>query len=195
MLSAQLTLTLYRRWTKLRARLFTQLVKGGFYRFGKASMIQLPTRLCRTERISIGDGVFIGPGSWLEVRVAGASGPVISIGDRSATTGYLTITAACGVHIEKDVLFARYVYISDHMHKHSDRNTPVMVQGITGVARVRIKEGAWLGQSVVVCPGVTIGRNAVIGANSVVRHDVPDFCVAAGVPARVLREVDQVHQR
>ena len=191
MLSAQLTLAVYRHWTRLRARLFTQLVKGGFYHFGKGSVIRLPTRLCRTERISIGDRVFIGSGSWLEVAVAGANGPVISIGDRSATTGYLTITASCGVDIESDVLFARYVYISDHMHNHNDRDTPIIAQGITGIAQVRIKEGAWLGQSVVVCPGVTIGRNSVIGANSVVRHDVPDFCVAAGVPARVLREVDR----
>ena len=68
----------------------------------------------------------------------------------------------------------------------------MMDQGIASVAPVVIREGAWLGQGVVVCPGVTIGRNAVIGANSVVRHDVPDRCVAAGVPARVIRKIGEL---
>jgi acetyltransferase-like isoleucine patch superfamily enzyme len=55
---------------------------------------------------------------------------------------------------------------------------------------VLIKRGAWLGQNVVVCPGVTIGRGAVVGANSVVNQDLPDHCVAAGAPARVLKLID-----
>ena len=50
-----------------------------------------------------------------------------------------------------------------------------------------IGDGAWLGQNVVVCPGVTIGRGAVIGANAVVLDDVPDYAVAVGVPASVVR--------
>jgi acetyltransferase-like isoleucine patch superfamily enzyme len=51
---------------------------------------------------------------------------------------------------------------------------------------VKIKDGAWLGTNVTVMPGVTIGRNAVIGANSVVNGDVPDFATAVGAPARIL---------
>jgi acetyltransferase-like isoleucine patch superfamily enzyme len=58
------------------------------------------------------------------------------------------------------------------------------------VMPVLIRQGAWLGQNVVVCPGVTIGRGAVIGANSVVNRDIPDFCVAAGAPARVLKSIE-----
>lgn len=52
---------------------------------------------------------------------------------------------------------------------------------------VRIGHGVWIGDSVVVCPGVTIGNGAVVGAGSVVTRDVPDYAVAAGNPARVLR--------
>lgn len=52
---------------------------------------------------------------------------------------------------------------------------------------VRIGHGVWIGDSVVVCPGVTIGNGAVIGAGSVVTRDVPDYAVAAGNPARLLR--------
>lgn len=92
--------------------------------------------------------------------------------------------------IEPNVLIARYVYISDHTHAYQSGDRAIKDQGITKVSPVRICEGAWLGQGAVICPGVTIGRNAVVGANSVVRHDVPDFCVAAGVPAKVIRRVD-----
>ncbi len=61
------------------------------------------------------------------------------------------------------------------------------LQGLRDVAEVRIGAGAWLGQNVVVMPGVTIGCNAVIGANSVVTSDVPDHSVAVGAPARLIR--------
>jgi acetyltransferase-like isoleucine patch superfamily enzyme len=54
---------------------------------------------------------------------------------------------------------------------------------------VRIGDGSWLGYGTVVLPGTTIGRHVVIGANSVVRGEIPDFCVAAGNPARVIRHM------
>jgi acetyltransferase-like isoleucine patch superfamily enzyme len=54
---------------------------------------------------------------------------------------------------------------------------------------VRIGAGSWLGHGTVVLPGTTIGRHVVIGANSVVRGDVPDFCIAAGNPAKVIRHL------
>jgi acetyltransferase-like isoleucine patch superfamily enzyme len=69
---------------------------------------------------------------------------------------------------------------------------PIIDQGIDRVAPVVIEDGAWLGENVVVCPGVTIGRGAVVGANSVVLHDVPARSVAVGAPARVRRHLDDV---
>ena len=67
----------------------------------------------------------------------------------------------------------------------------VLDQDLTRVAPVEIGDGAWLGQNVVVGPGVRIGRGAVVGSNSVVLKDIPDRCVAAGAPARVLRQLDE----
>jgi len=73
------------------------------------------------------------------------------------------------------------------MHAFEDGSRAVLDQGITRVAPVEIADGAWLGENVVVGPGVRIGRGAVIGANAVVLEDVPDFAVAVGAPARVVR--------
>ncbi|HJT81392.1 MAG TPA: acyltransferase [Chthoniobacterales bacterium] len=93
--------------------------------------------------------------------------------------------------IEPRVLMAGNVYISDHTHEHRSRTIAIKDQGVTSVSPVRIREGAWLGQNVVICPGVTVGRNAVVGANSVVRNDVPDFCIFAGAPAKFIRKIDE----
>jgi acetyltransferase-like isoleucine patch superfamily enzyme len=152
----------------------------------------LPIRLGGEARIEIGDNVFVGSHSWLLVLDddSPTEGPVIRIGDGTAISGFCTVTAARSVVIESNVLIARYVYVSDHVHTHDSRETPIKDQGISGIAPVRIREGAWLGQGVVVCPGVTIGRNAIVGANSVVRQDVPDYCIAAGAPAKVIRQID-----
>jgi acetyltransferase-like isoleucine patch superfamily enzyme len=52
---------------------------------------------------------------------------------------------------------------------------------------VKIGDGSWLGYGTVVLPGVTIGKHVVVGANSVVTHDIPNYSVAVGVPAKVIK--------
>jgi acetyltransferase-like isoleucine patch superfamily enzyme len=183
---------IYRFFFRVRARLFTSFLRSSFYSVGSNTVIAFPIRLLGEKSIEIGSGVFIGANSWLQVMPTDnvPVSPVITIGDETSIVGACTITAIKGVVIEPRVLMAANVYISDHTHAHASRQCAVKDQGITNISRVRICEGAWLGQNVVVCPGVTIGRNAVIGANSVVRQDIADFCVAAGAPARVIRSVD-----
>jgi acetyltransferase-like isoleucine patch superfamily enzyme len=186
-------LDFYRLWIRLRGKIFTLLGRSAFHQFGAKSVLLPPVRLGGERFVAIGKQVFVGPNSWIEVMQPGSTspGPAISIGDGTAIVGYCTITAVQQVVIEEKVLIARYAYISDHTHAYSSPNQAILDQGIAKVAPVRICAGAWLGQNVVVCPGVTIGRNAVIAANSIVRHDVPDFCVAAGAPAQVIRQVGQ----
>jgi len=190
-------LDVYRLWIRLRGKVFTQLGRSGFHEFGARSVLLPPVRLGGERNVAIGKQVFVGPNSWIEVMQHGSTGqtPVITIGNGTAIVGFCTITAVQQVVIEEKVLIARYAYISDHTHAYSARDKAILDQGIAKLSPVRICAGAWLGQNVVVCPGVTIGRNAVIGANSVVRHDVPDFCVAAGSPAQVIRRVEKSMER
>jgi len=58
------------------------------------------------------------------------------------------------------------------------------------IGPIVIKRGSWIGQNVIVSPGVTVGEMSIIGANSVVTHDVPDFSIAVGTPARVVKTWD-----
>lgn len=101
-----------------------------------------------------------------------------------------TISAAEQVIIEEYVLLARNVYISDHSHAFEDVTVPIMNQGIEGISPVRIGRQSWIGQNAVVLPGAKIGVHCIIGANSVVNAIIPDYSVAVGAPARVIKRYD-----
>ncbi len=181
---------LYRVSVRLRCKIFSLLVSGAFAHFGRKTVLMYPIRLNGEERIAIGDHVFIGPGSWLQTLPDAENASVaVSIGKGSSFAGACVISAVRSVTLEENVLLARNVYISDHSHKYTNIDMPVMAQGLDKIQPVLIKRGAWLGQNVVVCPGVTIGVGSVVGANSVVVKSIPDHCVAAGAPARVLKTI------
>ncbi len=181
----------YRLWLRIKNRIFSQAIKRSFARFGKGSLIQLPVSLWGEAAIAIGTGVHFGANSWLHALAPpeDARAVVIEIGDRCIFSGDLTISATLGVTIEDDVIIGRGVHISDHSHEFRDITTPIRDQGVTPAKKVLVGSGSWIGQGVIICPGVNIGKNAVIGGNSVVRSDVPDFCVYAGVPAKLIRKI------
>jgi acetyltransferase-like isoleucine patch superfamily enzyme len=189
---SSLAVVLYGVLVRAQSKCFSLLVSGAFARFGSKSVISIPVRILGQERISIGNNVFVGQGSWLQV-VPGSDGssPAILLGNGVSIAGMCVISAVTRVSLEDHVLLARNVYISDHFHRYRDIGVPVMHQGVDKVQPVLIREGAWLGQNVVVCPGVTIGKGAVVGANSVVTTSIPDYCVAVGAPAKVIRAIEQ----
>ena len=81
------------------------------------------------------------------------------------------------------------MYITDQNHGYEDVSRPISQQSQPERAVV-IGDGSWLGYGAVVLPGVTIGKHVVIGANAVVTQDIPDYSVAVGSPARVIRRHD-----
>ena len=146
----------------------------------------------------MGSGVFVGTGGWLTMQVdepGAAESPVLRIGGGVCMSGSCVLSAVGEVVVEKRVFFARNVYVSDHEHAFGRLETPVMAQGLTTVEPVRIGRGAWLGQNVAVCPCVTIGEGAVIGANSVVNRGVPVYSLAVRTPTRVLRTLSDSPER
>ena len=112
----------------------------------------------------------------------------VRIGDDVQIEGYFSVSAAASVTIGDGVLIGSNVAIRDHDHgiaPGSQRARQPLV-----AAPVEIGEFVWLSQNVVVLKGVTIGRNAVVGANAVVTRSVPEGAIAAGVPARQIGWVD-----
>jgi acetyltransferase-like isoleucine patch superfamily enzyme len=164
--------------------------------------IELPWRILNPKKIFVGDHVWLGPGCFINAsaRYPGVANqhpqtpyPVeefdsrVVIGDRVTSTGGLQIGAICEVVIEDDVLFAANVFVSDSSHGYERADIPYKYQRLTRAAPVRIKKGSWIGQNVVILSGVTIGEQAIVGANSVVAESIPDRCIAVGSPARVVK--------
>jgi acetyltransferase-like isoleucine patch superfamily enzyme len=187
--TGRISLEVYRLAVRLRGRVFSTLSAGAFEAFGARSVLQLPVRIDGERWISIGDDVFVGSGSYLQVLYGPERHGQLRLGDGTSITGSCVIAAAESVTLGARVLMARNVYIADHRHAFDDPTRAILDQGIEQIAPVDIGDGAWLGQNVVVGPGVRIGRGAVIGANSVVLGDVPDHAVAVGAPARVVRRI------
>lgn len=112
--------------------------------------------------------------------------PVVSIGDRCLIGRGSGIVGHFSIEIGNDVWTGHHVYITDQNHGYEDVNRPISEQS-QPERKVRIGDGSWLGYGTVVLPGADIGRHVVVGANSVVTGHLPDFCVAVGAPARVIR--------
>ncbi len=96
------------------------------------------------------------------------------------------INAHQHVVIGNDVMIADNVHITDHQHSYYDRDQPISKQAVTRPQPVRIGQGSWIGHNAVILPSVTIGQNAVIGANTIVAKDVPDYGIVATSPPRVI---------
>jgi acetyltransferase-like isoleucine patch superfamily enzyme len=111
----------------------------------------------------------------------------LRIGDRCVIGRGSHIVAHQSLVIGDDVFTGPYVYITDQNHSYADPDEPIGRQFPRNVP-VRIGSGSWLGAGTIVLPGSCIGRNVAVAAGSVVRGTVPDHCVVAGVPARVVRE-------
>jgi len=186
-------LSVYSNWRRVRDGAFSRLARGGFAQFGERSHLSLPIELRRPDRIHIGSGVYFGPGCWLQaVAAEDQEDAHLEIGDRCSFAGFDVVSAAKRIVIEPGVLFARNVYVSDHAHAFDDLSRPIQDQGVDKVEEVIIETGAWLGQNVVVCPGVRIGCGSVIGAGSVVNRDVPAHSIAVGAPAKVIKQAARV---
>lgn len=173
---------------RARGRTYATLAGPAYAGFGPHTVVAPPVLTDNEGRIHLGRDVFIGRDSWLHVE-GPAEGPVaLEVGDGTKIVGHCVLSAAESVRVGRQVLMARGVYVSDHSHRFAEAGVAVLDQGLDQVRPVTIGDGAWLGENVVVCPGVTIGDGAVIGANSVVRGDVPAGAVAVGAPARVVRD-------
>jgi acetyltransferase-like isoleucine patch superfamily enzyme len=176
----------------------------------KDLVIQLPRRITNPRCIFLGDNVWLGSGTLLNAvtRYPSVStkhpekdykiqefNPRIRIGNRVTATGNLTIGAVRGVTIEDDVLLASNVTILDNFHGYENPDDPYKYQPLSHIAPVLIKQGCWIGQNVVIFPGVTIGEMTIIGANSVVTKSVPDRCIAVGAPARISKKWERATQQ
>ena len=138
----------------------------------------------------LGEGCIIGPYSSLSAGVMPGQvidhSPVVTIGDHVLIGKGSGIVGHNSVEIGDHVFTGHHVYITDANHGYEDRSLPIGRQ-FAPTRPVRVGSGSWLGHGTVVLPGADIGRNVAVGAGSVVTGALPDFSVAVGNPARVIR--------
>lgn len=110
----------------------------------------------------------------------------IKIGDNSRIGLHSTIIGP--VHIGNQVNLAQGVVVSGLNHNYNRTDIPISEQGVS-TALITINDDVWMGANCVITAGVTIGRHCVIGAGSVVTKDIPDYSVAVGNPAMVIKVI------
>lgn len=163
-----------------------------FFHFGRSTILA-PTRLLGTRYISIGDDTVIDSHCELHADPVDRSvaEPVLLIGSGCRINGFNRVGATVHVEIGDHVLMASNIFISDTEHGYLDSDVPILRQPNRFRGPVVIESGCWIGDGVKILGGVTIGRNSVIGANSVVTESIPAYSVAAGAPARVIRRIKE----
>jgi serine acetyltransferase len=162
-----------------------------FAAFGPGSVLAFPPGAIFGEAwIEIGSGTVVGQHVSISAGIVPGQelGPasLLRIGDGCVIGRGSHIVAHQRVDIGDDVFTGPYVYITDQNHGYADPDVPIGRKWPAN-APVSIGAGSWLGAGAIVLPGSCIGRHVVVGAGSVVRGQVPDHCVVAGVPARIVR--------
>lgn len=128
----------------------------------------------------------VGKNVWVEPPISLAWGKMVTIGDGTYINSGLTLIDNYKITIGSGVLIATNVTLCTTGHPVHPKLRP---NGEMYSFPIVIEDNVWIGCNVVVCPGVTIGANSVIGAGSVVTRDIPANCVAIGSPCRVIREI------
>jgi acetyltransferase-like isoleucine patch superfamily enzyme len=136
-------------------------------------------------RLRIGEGTLLEPGCWItmapEARIEIGSGCFLNRG--------VMLAALERIEIGDHVMFANGCFVGDADHRFDDPGVPVTWQGFSSQGPVRIGDNSWFGVNCVVTSGVTVGERCVVGANSVVIDDLPAGVIAAGIPAKVIRQI------
>jgi acetyltransferase-like isoleucine patch superfamily enzyme len=182
--------------TRTRAKFNTLVISNCFYEFGTKSTIVPPFRFKNLYQIKVSKHVTINQNCWIQVIGKNDNNdiPKVTIGNYTSIGMGSTITAAKSIIIGDYVSTGRYVFISDHLHEYRDVLQPIKLQGVAKVQEVIIGSGTWIGQGAVILSGALIGKNCVIGANAVVNSVIPDYSVAAGIPARIIKRYNFAKQ-
>lgn len=165
--------------------------------YPKARLIRYPFHIRGKKYQHLGNHLTTGIHCRLEAYAShGNESTKLQIGNNVQLNDYVHISAMNSVSIGDDVLMASHVYISDNSHGCYDESAYATSPYIPPINRsyltapVVIGNRVWLGEGVIVMPGVTIGDGAVIGAHSIVNKNIPENCIAAGSPAKIIKKWD-----
>ena len=178
--------------------LFKQV--GGGVIFGKGIVLRHPGKITLGDRVAIDDyGMLDGSGAGDQGLILGndvmisrncviqaKTGP-LKIGDRTDIGCNVIISSISGISIGNSVLIAGNCYIGGGRYISDRLDIPLMDQGLFSKGTVEISDDVWLGAGAIVLDGVKIGKGCIVGAGAVVTKDLPDYAIATGVPAKIMK--------
>lgn len=165
-----------------------------FQKCGFGARLFTPFRVEGWDAIQMGRHSILQSGGWLYCKGVDGIQAKLTFG-KGCEFGYNNhIAAVREVVIGDHVLTANNVYISDNLHGYDDISRPIMHQPVRFKGAVSIGDGSWIGENACII-GARIGRNCVVGANAVVTRDIPDFSIAVGIPAAVIRKYDPMQKK
>jgi acetyltransferase-like isoleucine patch superfamily enzyme len=182
-------------WVQLHGAIGPATDRGRrFGAFGERSVIRFPWNAIINERyIQIGSGTMIGEGVALSAGMVDGqeclTDPVVTIGNRCLIGRGSGIVGHLSIRIGDDVWTGHHVYITDQNHGYEDVTKSISAQS-QPERPVSVGDGSWIGAGAMILPGSSIGRHVTIGANAVVTGVIPDWSVAVGAPARVIRRYE-----
>ena len=161
---------------------------------GKRVVFGKGVRIDHPECVRLGDDVYLNDFCWISIvkkNVEVGMTPVLltprlEIGQGTYVGRFGTIACINKISIGRDVLISDRVFIGDLSHGFKRIDLPIKSQYLHSKGPVSIGDGTWIGIGVSILPNVNIGKNCVVGAGSVVNHDVPDYAIVAGVPAKIV---------
>jgi acetyltransferase-like isoleucine patch superfamily enzyme len=175
----------------ISAIIFRLLYSKRFKHYGKKTSLISPLNVIGYNNIKLYNNVYIGYKCLLAAMpLTGECECLLEIGSGTNIGNFNHIFATKMIKIGNNVLTADKVYISDNSHNYENVSIPIKQQSIKQLNTVEIGDGTWIGENVCIL-GAKIGKNCVIGANSIVTKDIPDYSVAVGSPAKIIKRFCQ----
>ncbi len=181
--------------SRLFVNLYTGWISRNFGFCGKNCRFGFFRILVGAKYVSFGDSMSVGRGCTIEVYdtyMEEQFHPSLIWGNNCRLGDDSHLSCINGIIVGNGVRCGRKVFITDNAHGTSDRSvldTQPNLRPLYSKGKVIIEDNVWIGEMSCIMPGVRIGYGSIIGASSVVTHDVPPYSVVAGNPARVIKSL------
>jgi len=168
---------------------------NSFASVGLKPIFRYPLYIKGAESIKIGNNFYTGPGFRIEVWNTDKNEKnniIIEIGNNVSFNFNCHIGAINKIMIKDNVMVGSNVLITDHSHGTNtgkETETPTWERPLFSKGHVIIEDNVWIGENVCILPNVTIGKNSIIGCNSVINKNIPPNVIAAGNPAKIIKEL------
>lgn len=176
-------------FNRLYPRLFFFLYKLKFSQIGKKSRVRFPRRIIDPKCLHMGDNSTVMENARIQSYPTKQNAmPKIKIGNNVGIQYDFSAIAGDDIIIEDNCLLASGVALISENHGMDPTLDGSYVTQELQSSKIIIKKGAWIGEKVCILPGVTVGTKSIIGALSVVTKSVPDYSIAVGNPAKVIKK-------